>query len=79
MTKPPNQKFILNFTPTGLIPTKKMTPHVPIEPEDNIYFDLERNRLALNRELVERVLVVANALGREPYSRTEARKILCGK
>jgi len=24
-----NNKFILNFTPTGLIPTKEMTPHVP--------------------------------------------------
>jgi 3-keto-5-aminohexanoate cleavage enzyme len=24
--------FIVNFTPTGLIPTKDMTPHVPIDP-----------------------------------------------
>lgn len=24
------EKFIVNFTPTGMIPTKKMTPHVPI-------------------------------------------------
>ena len=23
-------KFIINFTPTGLIPTKQMTPHVPV-------------------------------------------------
>jgi uncharacterized protein (DUF849 family) len=30
----PNNKFILNFTPTGLIPTKEMTPHVPITPEE---------------------------------------------
>jgi len=29
-----NNKFILNFTPTGLIPTKEMTPHVPITPEE---------------------------------------------
>jgi len=29
-----DNKFILNFTPTGLIPTKKMTPHVPITPEE---------------------------------------------
>src|SRR4030042_2360755 len=29
----PNNKFILNFTPTGMIPTKEMTPHVPITPE----------------------------------------------
>src|SRR6056297_1929380 len=25
-----NDDFILNFTPTGMIPTKEMTPHVPI-------------------------------------------------
>lgn len=25
------EKLIVNFTPTGMIPTKKMTPHVPIE------------------------------------------------
>jgi uncharacterized protein (DUF849 family) len=30
----PNNKFILNFTPTGLIPTREMTPHVPITPEE---------------------------------------------
>lgn len=28
------QKFILNFTPTGMIPTKAMTPHVPIQPAE---------------------------------------------
>ena len=29
-------KFILNFTPTGMIPTKKMTPYVPIKPDEII-------------------------------------------
>lgn len=29
-----NKKFILNFTPTGMIPTKEMTPHVPITPDE---------------------------------------------
>ncbi len=24
------EKLIINFTPTGMIPTKSMTPHVPI-------------------------------------------------
>jgi 3-keto-5-aminohexanoate cleavage enzyme len=28
------KKFILNFTPTGLIPTKNMTPHVPVSPDE---------------------------------------------
>jgi len=27
-------KFILNFCPTGMIPTKAMTPHVPITPSE---------------------------------------------
>ena len=28
------KKFLLNFTPTGMIPTKEMTPHVPVTPEE---------------------------------------------
>ena len=27
-------RFILNFTPTGMIPTREMTPHVPITPAE---------------------------------------------
>lgn len=30
------EKLIINFTPNGMIPTKKMTPHVPITPEEII-------------------------------------------
>ena len=29
-------KFIINFTPTGIIPTKAMTPYVPVAPEEII-------------------------------------------
>jgi 3-keto-5-aminohexanoate cleavage enzyme len=29
-----NNRFILNFAPTGLIPTRQMTPHVPITPDE---------------------------------------------
>lgn len=45
MKEPKNicEKFILNFTPTGLIPTKDMTTEVPLTPE----------------EIVEQVLCVA--------------------
>ena len=25
-----NMDLIVNFTPTGMIPTKEMTPHVPV-------------------------------------------------
>ncbi|MBU1683765.1 3-keto-5-aminohexanoate cleavage protein [Patescibacteria group bacterium] len=28
------EKLIINFTPTGMIPNKDMTPHVPITPEE---------------------------------------------
>ena len=30
----PDSKFILNFTRTGLIPTRELTPHVPITPQE---------------------------------------------
>ena len=32
---------IVNFTPTGMIPTKDMTPHVPVSP-DEIAEDVHR-------------------------------------
>lgn len=44
--------------------------------EDNIWFDLERTRLATNRELVERILLIAEAMGRKPYTCAEARALL---
>jgi uncharacterized protein (DUF849 family) len=47
--------------------------------EDNIFFDQERTRLALNRELVGRVLLIAGSLDKSPYSPEEARKLLLGK
>ena len=31
-----DRKFIVNFTPTGMIPTKKMTPYVPVLPDEII-------------------------------------------
>jgi uncharacterized protein (DUF849 family) len=44
--------------------------------EDNIWFDEERTTLASNRDLVDRILVIGRALGREPYSQREARELL---
>ena len=43
-----NKNFILNFTPTGMIPTKDMTPHVPILPEQIIDQALEAADLGAN-------------------------------
>jgi uncharacterized protein (DUF849 family) len=43
-----NSKFILNFTPTGMIPTKKMTPNVPVQPEEIVEQILEAAELGAN-------------------------------
>ncbi|MBW1743804.1 MAG: 3-keto-5-aminohexanoate cleavage protein [Deltaproteobacteria bacterium] len=42
------QKFIINFTPTGLIPTKEMTPSVPLIPEEVVEQVLEVSELGVN-------------------------------
>jgi uncharacterized protein (DUF849 family) len=42
------RKFILNYAPTGMIPTKKMTPHVPIAPEEVIEQVLEAVSIGAN-------------------------------
>ena len=44
--------------------------------EDNIWYDTERTRLATNRDLVERIVSIANALGLEPFCPKEARDLL---
>jgi uncharacterized protein (DUF849 family) len=41
-------KFILNFTPTGMIPTKEMTQHVPVSPDEIIQQVLEVLPLGIN-------------------------------
>jgi uncharacterized protein (DUF849 family) len=42
------KKFILNFTPNGMIPCKQMTPHVPVEPEEIVDQVLEAVSLGAN-------------------------------
>lgn len=44
--------------------------------EDNIWYDEERTRLATNRDLIERIVYIAKAMGREPLSPKEARGLL---
>ena len=41
-------KFLLNFTPTGMIPTKEMTSHVPTTPEEIIEQVLDVTELGVN-------------------------------
>jgi uncharacterized protein (DUF849 family) len=43
----PENRFILNFTPTGMIPTKKMTPHVPVTTDEIIEDVLEVSTLGV--------------------------------
>ncbi|MDX2506230.1 MAG: 3-keto-5-aminohexanoate cleavage protein [Gammaproteobacteria bacterium] len=46
--------------------------------EDNIWYDKERTHLALNKELVERILIISGVLEQTPYSHKKARALLCG-
>jgi len=41
-------KLIINFTPNGMIPTKEMTPHVPISPEEIAKEVLEAAKLGVS-------------------------------
>ena len=41
-------KLIINFTPTGMIPTKAMTPYVPVTPEEIISEVLESRRFGVS-------------------------------
>ena len=42
------KKFIFNFTPTGMIPTKEMTPHVPVQPDEIVEEILRAAELGVN-------------------------------
>jgi 3-keto-5-aminohexanoate cleavage enzyme len=41
-------KFIFNFTPTGMIPTKEMTEHVPVRPDEIVRQVLEAAEAGVN-------------------------------
>jgi 3-oxoadipate:acetyl-CoA acetyltransferase len=53
-----------------------MGGHVRVGLEDNIWFDDDRTKLATNAMLVERVVAVARAQGREPASPRQVRQVL---
>jgi uncharacterized protein (DUF849 family) len=50
-----------------------MGGHVRVGLEDNIWFDDERTQLATNMSLVERVVAIARAMGREPATPSQVR------
>ena len=43
-----NKRFILNFTPTGMIPTREMTPRVPLQPAEIASEVLEAAEMGAN-------------------------------
>jgi len=42
------EKYIINFTPTGMIPTKNMTPYVPVSPDEIIREVLEARKYGVS-------------------------------
>jgi len=67
------QKLIIFFVNSMAI---TMGGNVRVGPEDNIYFDTKKERLATNLLLVERVVDLARAAGHEIGSPAEARGII---
>jgi 3-keto-5-aminohexanoate cleavage enzyme len=48
MKESKTDRLIINFTPTGLIPTKAMTPHVPTSPQEIIQEVLESRKYGVS-------------------------------
>lgn len=53
-----------------------MGGHVRVGLEDNLYLDEAKRRLATNAALVERVVALGRAVGREPATPDEARALI---
>ena len=53
-----------------------MGGHVRVGLEDSLYYDREKVHLATNAGLIERVVKVARAMGREIASPDKARQII---
>jgi 3-keto-5-aminohexanoate cleavage enzyme len=45
---PESRKLIINFAPTGLIPTREMTPHVPVLPSEIVKEVLEAKKFGIS-------------------------------
>jgi len=67
-------EVIINLTPTGMIPTKKMTPYIPITPEEIIRDVLECAQLGVN--VVH--LHARDENGHPTYKKEIYRKIILG-
>ncbi len=68
------EPLIINFTPTGMIPTKEQTPHVPVSPEEIIEDVHQANELGIT--LVH--LHARDENGRPTYKASVYEKIFSG-
>lgn len=87
-----SDELIINLAPTGMVPTRADSPHVPLTPdadlgaamgghvrvglEENLWPHDDRTQLATNPMLVERIVGIARAMGREPASPALVRERL---
>lgn len=67
-------KLIINFTPTGMIPTKDLTPHVPISPEEIIKDVLEARKYGVS--IVH--LHARDEMGKPTYKKEVYERIIQG-
>jgi uncharacterized protein (DUF849 family) len=68
------EKLIVNFTPTGMIPTKKMTKHVPVSPEEII----EDVKIACSMGISMVHLHARDDVGESHYSKEIYKRIING-
>lgn len=70
-----DNRFILNFTPTGMIPTKEMTPHVPVTPDEIIEDVLQISPLGVT---IVHLHARDPMSGKPTYEKNVFRKIIRG-
>ncbi len=67
-------KFIVNFTPTGMIPTKRMTPHVPVDVEEIVKEVLDARKFGVS--IIH--LHARDAEGKPTWKKEVYKKIIDG-
>ena len=68
------KKIIINFTPTGMIPTKEITPYVPITPDEIVEDVLECAKLGANITHIH----ACDEFGNRTYRKDYFEKIISG-
>jgi uncharacterized protein (DUF849 family) len=73
--KQSKEDLIINFAPTGLIPTKDLNPNVPISPEEIIEQVHEANEIGITLVHIHARDIES---GKPTYKKSVYAKILCG-